>query len=82
MAASPINCGGIETQTYQQAGTVTVSTTDIYELADAGNLIGFSGLGQGIVDITISIYEDIFDPANPDLNRIAIIDDVQLRVAE
>ncbi len=75
MAASPVSCGEVENQIYLETGTVTVSSTGDYELADAGNLLGFSGTGQGIVDIVINIYEDSFSPADPGFNRIAIIDE-------
>jgi hypothetical protein len=44
-------------------------------LADAGNLLGFTGIGQGIVDIVINVYEDSFDPTSPELNRVASIDE-------
>ena len=40
-----------------------------YEVTDAGNLLGFTGTGQGIVDIVISIYEDSFNPLDPEANR-------------
>ena len=50
MAASPASCGEVENQVYQQAGTVTMSSTGVYEMADAGNLLDFTGIGRGIVD--------------------------------
>lgn len=75
MAASPAACGEVETQAFHQAGTISVSGTGSYELADAGNLLGFSGTGQGVVDIVINIYEGSFDPGNPASNRIDSIDE-------
>ena len=75
MTASPAGCGAVENQVYLEAGTVTVSFTSVYELADAGNLLGFTGTGRGVVDIVINVYEDSFDPTNPGSGRIATIDE-------
>lgn len=75
MTASPVSCGQVSNQAYLQAGTISVSSTGDFEIADSGNLLGFTGTGQGIVDIVINIYENSFDPADPGLNRIAIIDE-------
>jgi hypothetical protein len=75
MAASPVACASVETQVYHEAGTVTVSFTTDYEIADAGNLLGFTDAGQGIADVVINVYEDSFDPTDPGLNRIAVVDE-------
>jgi hypothetical protein len=77
IAASPVSCSQAIDQPYFEAASITVSTTGDYEIADAGNLLGFSGTGQGIIDIVINIYEGNFDPENPAVNRIASIDEGQ-----
>jgi len=75
MQASPAGCGMLASQAFLQAGSVSVSFTDTYEIADAGNLLGFTGIGRGIVDVVINVYEGSFDPANPALNRVGAIDE-------
>lgn len=77
MEASPGSCGIAASQVYVVAGTITVSTTGFYELADAGNLLGFLDIGPGIADIVIDIYQDSFNPDNASANRIATIDEGQ-----
>jgi hypothetical protein len=75
MAASPASCGEFGTQAYQEVGVVHVSATGNFEIADAGNLLGFTGEGQGVIDIVINIYQDNFDPADPAANRLTSIDE-------
>ncbi|MFT5138508.1 MAG: hypothetical protein ACI9H8_000308 [Lysobacterales bacterium] len=75
MGASPASCGEFGTQVYQEIGVVHVSATGIFEIADAGNLLGFTGEGRGIVDIVISIYQDDFNPGSPSANRLTSIDE-------
>jgi hypothetical protein len=77
MAASPLSCDEVDNQVYFEAATVTVSSTGDYEIADAGNLLGFTGTGKGIVDIVISIFEDTFNPLDPAANRVATVDEGQ-----
>ena len=75
MDASPVSCGQFETQPYMEAGTISVSASGNYEIADAGNLLGFTGIGQGVSDIAINIYDGNFDPQNTSLNRVSSIDE-------
>ena len=77
MEASPGSCGTAASQVYVVAGTITVSATGFYELSDAGNLLGFLDIGQGVADIVIDIYQDSFNPENSGANRIASIDEGQ-----
>jgi len=75
MDASPVSCGQFVTQPYMEAGTITVSSSGNYEIADAGNLLGFTGIVQGVSDIVINIYDGSFDPLNTSLNRVSSVDE-------
>lgn len=75
MDASPVSCRQFVTQPYMEAGTISVSTSGNYEIADAGNLLGFTGIGQGVSDIVINIYDGSFDPQNTSLNRVSSVDE-------
>jgi len=75
MDASPVSCRQFVTQPYMEAGTISVSSSGNYEIADAGNLLGFTGIGQGVSDIVINIYDGNFDPQNTSLNRVSSIDE-------
>lgn len=82
MSASPLSCDGVADQAYLQVATLAVSADGDYEIADAGNLLGFTESGQGVVDVVVSIYEDSFDPGNAATNRVATIDEGQLTPLE
>ena len=75
MDASPVSCRQFVTQPYMEVGTISVSSSGNYEIADAGNLLGFMGIGQGVSDIVINIYDGNFDPQNTSLNRVSSIDE-------
>ena len=75
MDASPVSCGQFITQPYMEAGSVSVSSNGNYEIADAGNLLGFTGIGQGVSDIVINIYDGNFDPLDTTLNRVSSVDE-------
>jgi len=75
MDASPLSCTEVTSQAYQVIGTISVDSTGVYELADGGNLLGFNDIGQGIMDLVISVYEGEFDPLEPAVNRVITIDE-------
>jgi len=63
------------------AGTISVASSGIYTVIDAGNYFPFNLPAGGIADTVIMIYAGSFDSNSPATNRVASVDiseDVQL----
>jgi len=80
MAADPVSCD-TTAKRFRVAGTITVSSSGVYRVADAGNWFPSYLPEGGIADSVIVFYAGNFNSASPATNRVASVDeygDVQL----
>lgn len=66
--SDPLSDGGCGTTRYKSSGPTQVSRSGIYYFSDLS--INFN------LDMCLQIYQGSFDPANPEANRIAVLDDI------
>jgi len=80
MSAASNSCDN-NAKRFRQAGTITVSSSGMYRVVDAGNWFPFYLPEGGIADTVVMIYAGSFNSASPNTNRVASVDeydDVQL----
>lgn len=81
MGAAPGSCDETAAKRYRVAGTISVSSSGIYRVADAGNWFPGYLPESDIADTVVIFYAGSFNPDSPASNRVAAVDeydDVQL----
>jgi len=76
MGADPVSCDD-SAKRFRIAGTITVSTSGIYRIVDAGNWFPFALPRGEIADTVVMVYAENFNSGNPAQNRIASVDEFE-----
>ncbi|MBT8061320.1 MAG: hypothetical protein HKO64_08965 [Xanthomonadales bacterium] len=74
LGPNPASCSDVP-KPYVEVGTFQVSLNEEYLVADGGNN-AFTITDAPVADVVILLYDGAFDSGNPELNRIAVIDEL------